>query len=371
MEDTNIIKATDKVINLIIIGVIIQFLIIVSGSLGSSDLKLYSAKLNGSSIFSSTENKENELLSINFDNELVKNKLNGYTDDFLKNKNKEDIIVIKVKTPEKTVVETASEQIKEVEKEVLPPVKNEKESKKEQINIPSVWHTVQRGENLTKIAELYDISLSDLREINSLSGDTIYKGQRLKITKVEGVNYKVQSGDSLWVIAQKYHTSIDTLMTANAISDYSISPGEELRVYPGEKWFLARKEENSKRFIWPLNNQITSPFGSRIHPVYNRNVFHNGVDIRGNVGEPIKAAGDGKVTFAGENGGYGNVIMVEHTGGYETRYAHCSKLLVRKGERVKRGQKIGRVGSTGVSTGPHLHFEIRKNNKAVNPMEYR
>lgn len=98
--------------------------------------------------------------------------------------------------------------------------------------------------------------------------------------------------------------------------------------------------------------------------------MHNGLDMHGNAGDPIRAAADGKVIFAGVKGGYGNAVMIDHGGGMVTLYAHQSKLLVKEGERVKAGDVIGLIGSTGLSTGPHLHFEVRLNGSPVDAAKY-
>lgn len=126
------------------------------------------------------------------------------------------------------------------------------------------------------------------------------------------------------------------------------------------------------KMLWPLPSSrvITSPFGTRIHPIFKTKKTHHGVDIAGNMGSPILAAKDGKVIIAGWQGGYGNAIIIDHGGGITSVYAHCSKLIAKVGQNVKRGEVIAKVGSTGYSTGPHLHFEVRKNGVVVNPLDY-
>ena len=128
-------------------------------------------------------------------------------------------------------------------------------------------------------------------------------------------------------------------------------------------------------FLWPvpgrnIGSGAGSRFGYRIHPITRRNTFHSGIDIPAPNGTNIVAANSGTVIFSGWNGGYGNCIIIDHGGGYATLYAHNSTNLVRVGEQVSRGQVIARVGSTGNSTGPHLHFEVLRNGRAVDPMQY-
>jgi len=133
------------------------------------------------------------------------------------------------------------------------------------------------------------------------------------------------------------------------------------------------------KFRWPVNwPNITSPYGWRIHPVYNTKKFHSGIDIGGSYGNPIMAAGAGVVIFTakpvqGQNtggSGYGNYCIIDHGGGYTTLYGHCRSVYVKTGQKVKSGQKIAEMGSTGTSTGAHLHFEVRKNGSPVNPERY-
>jgi len=122
--------------------------------------------------------------------------------------------------------------------------------------------------------------------------------------------------------------------------------------------------------IWPVSGPVTSPFGWRIHPILGYRVFHTGIDIGVGYGTPIHAADSGTVIYATWMGGYGNVIIIDHGRGISTLYAHQSSLAVGVGAKVSRGQVVGYVGSTGFSTGPHLHFEVRVNGNPVDPMAY-
>lgn len=121
---------------------------------------------------------------------------------------------------------------------------------------------------------------------------------------------------------------------------------------------------------WPVAGTITSPFGERKNPLGSGDDFHPGVDIAADAGTPIEAAAPGRVILAGPDGGYGNLIVLDNGNGVTTRYAHCSQILARIGETVGAGQTIGAVGSTGASTGPHLHFEVRVGDKPVDPIPF-
>lgn len=155
------------------------------------------------------------------------------------------------------------------------------------------------------------------------------------------------------------------------------------RLYVQSKSFddvikMARKKDQMLECIpaiQPINNKnlkrIASGFGYRIHPVYKTLRMHTGVDFTAPRGTPIYATGDGKVVRprAGMSG-YGRYVVIDHGYGYKTIYAHMSKVIVRPYQKVKRGEIIGYVGNTGVSTGPHLHYEVRKNDKPVNPVHF-
>jgi len=135
---------------------------------------------------------------------------------------------------------------------------------------------------------------------------------------------------------------------------------------------LASLNNHNGDFQWPVptHSHISSHFGYRYHPISNRRELHRGIDIPAPAGTRIVAAADGYVRLAGHNGGFGITVIIDHFGGYSTLYAHNSRNRVTQGQRVTRGQHIADVGTTGVSTGNHLHFEIRRNGTAVNPMTY-
>ncbi|MCR5870251.1 MULTISPECIES: M23 family metallopeptidase [unclassified Sphingomonas] len=129
----------------------------------------------------------------------------------------------------------------------------------------------------------------------------------------------------------------------------------------------AGKGERKGQMAMPAAGRISSGFGLRRHPVLRFTRMHKGLDIAAGYGAPIRAANDGVVAFAGRNGGYGNFVRLNHSGGMGTGYGHMSRIAVRGGQRVSRGQVIGYVGSTGISTGPHLHYELYRNGVAINP----
>ncbi|WIV13474.1 M23 family metallopeptidase [Proteiniborus sp. MB09-C3] len=138
-----------------------------------------------------------------------------------------------------------------------------------------------------------------------------------------------------------------------------------------------KKSQSSAEYVggemmWPVpgNTIINSYFGYRIHPILKTNKFHTGIDIKASTGTPVKAANGGTIQFAGTLGSYGKCVIIDHGGKKATLYAHNSSLLVKVGDKVKKGDTISKVGSTGMSTGPHLHFEVRINGTYVDPIPY-
>lgn len=129
-------------------------------------------------------------------------------------------------------------------------------------------------------------------------------------------------------------------------------------------------QRSSEGYVWPTGGGIGSYFGMRIHPVLGYRRLHGGIDIGGYMGQPIYAAKEGRVILASVKGGYGNTIVLDHGNGYATLYGHQSSFMVGVGDQVETGQHIGNIGSTGLSTGPHLHFEVRMNGKVTDPLPY-
>ena len=138
------------------------------------------------------------------------------------------------------------------------------------------------------------------------------------------------------------------------------------REFPGAASYASDSAPHTTPSIWPAAGYVSSPYGLR----FNGTEFHQGIDIAADMGTPIVATADGVVTAAGWNGGYGNMVDVDHGGGIVTRYGHASAVAVTVGQQVRRGEVIAYVGSTGRSTGPHVHYEVRVNGAPVNPAGY-
>ena len=134
--------------------------------------------------------------------------------------------------------------------------------------------------------------------------------------------------------------------------------------------FEQELELKSQPTTRPTDGFITSGFGYRMHPVYGGRAHHDGIDFDANVGDPVRSAGNGLVKFAGWKSGYGNVVEIDHQNGYVSLYAHNSAFVVKVGDVVRAGQVVAKAGSTGRSTGPHVHFEVHKNGRSVNPRTF-
>ncbi len=159
------------------------------------------------------------------------------------------------------------------------------------------------------------------------------------------------------------------LRQLDRLTDASVREGESLQA------LISHLEGQAARLastpsIAPAKGWITSTFGYRTSPFTGAREFHQGLDVAGRGGTPILASGDGRVRFAGVNGGFGNAVVIEHGYGIETTYGHLAEALVRPGERVKRGDRVGLMGNTGRSTGPHLHYQVSVSGVAVNPANY-
>ena len=239
---------------------------------------------------------------------------------------------------------------------------SEEKSRDEKLQIQT--HTVKRGENLSIIAKRYGISIDTICGSNNLrSYDFINEGAVLRIPNKDGILYNMAEGNNLINLANKYKIPADKILAQNNFSNPDF-------IKPGELVFIpdAKPQNIIQGFLWPASSRrVTSAYGWRRNP-FNRahREFHKGVDIAARY-EWVKASRFGRITYAGWMGGYGNVIIIAHPGGYKTLYAHLSRVSVRNGQYVKQGQVIARSGNTGRSTGPHLHFEITKNGAHVNP----
>jgi len=244
-----------------------------------------------------------------------------------------------------------------------------------------VEYTVQPGDTVSVIAEKFGISEDTIRWQNDLkSKDSIKVGQTLEILPVTGIMHKVQKGDSVYSIAKKYDTSPQAMVDFpynTFVNDetFELAIGQTIIVPDGVKpdetpWSpVARVRQitpdagtvvASGSFVWPTAGTITQYYSW----------YHPGIDIANRAAPSILAADAGTVIVAGwpDNYGYGNRVVIDHGNGTQTRYAHLSKIYVVIGQTVNRGDTIGQMGSTGRSTGTHLHFELIRAGAKLNPL---
>lgn len=228
-------------------------------------------------------------------------------------------------------------------------------------------YEVKSGDSLDKISKEFSQSINIIKANNPGVGTNLQIGEKLLIPTINGIYYKVKKGDSLSRISTNYKVKIDVIKEYNNLTSDNLRVGQELFLKDPN---LKNVSSSTRTFAMPVNYKgITSPYGNRFHPVLKRYILHSGVDMVARY-VPVTASKSGVVTFAGVAGGYGKLIKIKHSDGYETRYAHLSKIYVTKGQKVNQGQSLGQSGMSGRVTGPHLHFEVRKNDKPVNPMKY-
>jgi murein DD-endopeptidase MepM/ murein hydrolase activator NlpD len=230
-------------------------------------------------------------------------------------------------------------------------------------------YRVQKGDMIGILAQEFGLNEDTLISFNGIKNTRLIQiGQTLKIPNQDGILYTVKKDDTLGQIGEKYSVDPDAIQTVNELFSDTIHAGTVLFVPGARLDWVERQEINGDLFIWPVSGYITSAYGYRISPISGSRMFHAGIDIGGNpVGAPIKAAMSGRVTAAGWDNTYGNYVVVTHHSGYRTLYGHMSLIRVKTGTYVSTGQRIGDVGNTGQSTGPHLHFTVYKNGVTVSP----
>jgi murein DD-endopeptidase MepM/ murein hydrolase activator NlpD len=235
------------------------------------------------------------------------------------------------------------------------------------------WGTyrVSRGDTVSGIALKHHISMDAIIASNGIgNAKRLREGETLRIPNMDGIPYTVKRGDSIAKISAAMGVPKEAILDANDIQHDTIAQGTVLFI-PGAR--MKREELKMAMgdlFIYPIRGRLTSPFGWRNDPISGVRRHHSAIDLAAPMGTPIKAAQDAKVSVVGVNATYGRFVILEHGGGYQTMYAHMSAVSVKQGAFVAQGSRIGEVGSTGYSTGPHLHFAVYKNGRAVNPLEF-
>jgi len=258
----------------------------------------------------------------------------------------------------------------------------------------NVLYVAQLGDTFASVGRKFNLRPRTVRLVNMLPmGARLRTGQKLTITPEDGAYHRVRTGENVAELAERYGVATEALLEHNpGVAADKLAPDSALFV-PGaleiryrmphlskqrgyrtnEPW--AKRLSASRSLVgafssrvgelaWPAAGQLSSPFGIRGFS------FHPGVDICNAVGTPIRAAKGGVVVSSGWMGAYGYAVDIDHGGGVITRYGHCSRLGVAAGQSVEAGQEIAKMGSTGRSTGPHVHFEVRLQGRAVNPTAF-
>lgn len=232
-------------------------------------------------------------------------------------------------------------------------------------------YTVEKGDTVSEIASEYNVSIGTILSFNTISDVRKVKiGTELRIPSINGILYRVKRGDTLSGISAAHGISLNNLLDANDLQSSVIRIGQELFIPGGTLSRFELKKATGELFVYPTSGRLSSGFGIRPDPFTGVPRMHYGIDLANYEGTAIKAAYDGSVVAIGVNQGYGKYIIIKHSGGYQTLYGHLSRWIVTKGQSVVQGQKIGEMGNTGRSTGPHLHFGIYKYQKPVDPLDY-
>lgn len=243
-----------------------------------------------------------------------------------------------------------------------------------------VDYRVVSGDTLASIGKKFGISVDTIKWANNIKGDIIKPDQILKIPPITGVVHKVASGDSIYTIAKKYNATAQNIVNFifNEFTDqdtFGLQVGQLVYVPDGvieeeKPKYIAMAPQyaqvqagvrGTSNFIWPTNGLITQ------YPTW----YHMALDIANNAAPAVLASDTGTVTFAGcQQYGYGCHIIIDHANGFQTLYGHLSVISVSAGQAVNQGQQIGNMGSTGRSTGIHLHFEVRSGGTLLSPQDY-
>ena len=232
-----------------------------------------------------------------------------------------------------------------------------------------IWEMLVNSDN----AELMEENLLLQAQLQDFALDVVELERQMELLQMYAVQAEAPNSGAwlpdIWVL------SADDSKADQLLHRLALVQQKSQLLYPA---ILKRAEQNKSKKsqfsaipkAWPLQGIFTSPFGYRINPISGRRKFHAGIDIAAPQYTKIRSPGEGKVLFVGHKSGYGKTVEIDHGHGVITRYAHNSRLLVKSGQQVKKGQAIAKVGSTGDSTGPHLHYEIRVDGIAVDPIKY-
>ena len=247
----------------------------------------------------------------------------------------------------------------------------------EKIVLENMEYVIKKGDTISDLSKEYKIK-TDYIYANNIDKNlrVLQIGKKINIPTEPGIFYSIKKGDTFEGLSKRFEVDVKTIKEDNEIDRLLVGAKIFLREPKVSRYLSSFKQEYVKKtnlgtFSNPLvAMSLTSSFGSRKHPVLKKVLNHAGVDLRAKTGTRVVSAKEGVVTFAGRASGYGKLIIIKHSDGYETRYAHLSQIDVKKGQKISQNQHIALSGATGRVSGPHLHFEIRKNGKIENPLTY-
>ncbi len=230
-------------------------------------------------------------------------------------------------------------------------------------------YTVKKGETVSGIAARSGLrNFGTLLSVNAIdNARQVSEGQMLRIPSVDGLLYTVKKDETLTGIAAAYNMSVTALLDANDLTESTLMVGQQLFIPGASLSSFELRKALGELFIYPIRGRLTSPFGYRQDPFTGIKSFHSGIDLAAPSGTPVKATLDGKVAETGTNRIFGNYVIITHERGYQSLYGHLQKIHAKRGQYVTQGTVIGLVGSTGRSTGPHLHLSVYKNGKMIDP----
>jgi murein DD-endopeptidase MepM/ murein hydrolase activator NlpD len=229
----------------------------------------------------------------------------------------------------------------------------------------------EKNDTFVSVAKKFGISEETIYLANNIKKKTALKpGKKLIIPNQNGRLVTLEKSSSIYTLADKYGVKWQNIADVNNLESSSVKPGMKIFIAGSRMTKYEKEEFDGRFFIMPVMGAVTSGFGMRIDPITGILDFHSGIDIKGDCGTPVKVARDGKVIYTGWQRVYGNFIMVKHDKNIITIYAHLESIDAKEGQKVAQGDIIGKVGATGRVTGPHLHFEVRVNEKIINPFSF-
>lgn len=229
-------------------------------------------------------------------------------------------------------------------------------------------YRVSPGDTVGAIAERFGVSQDAIISFNDIQNTRALRpGQLLKVPSMAGILYTAKEGDSVESVAAAFEIDADGIIEANRLLKPELPASKVVFLPDARLPNFKLREINGDLFRWPVRGWITSRFGWRNDPFSGNRSFHNGLDIGAGMGTPLLAAMEGRVVETGYSSTLGNYVLLSHHSGWSSFYGHMSSVSVRAGQYVSLGSKIGSVGSTGYSTGPHVHFSVFKYGRSMNP----